>query len=221
MANRATWRFSVVSVARSLGSGLLVGSLTSVVAVMFLVVAWTQPWALVMVALVGAMLFFALRVYGSLTKRFNDLEALYAFGRGVEALPDAAGVAEGLLMQARELLRAEVAEIVFTEIHDRGRRLRLTSDSHPSMSIVPSDTDEDLICGLYSGASLIERSVSDPPEIPEHIHLFREGIIGGDRDHRATANAIHSDCERDAAGSADRNRLSKKSCAGRRSSIVR
>lgn len=37
--------------------------------------------------------------------------------------------------------------------------------------------DDDLLCGLHSGTALTERSVGDMHELPETIHLFREGIV--------------------------------------------
>jgi predicted Zn-dependent protease with MMP-like domain len=39
------------------------------------------------------------------------------------------------------------------------------------------DEDDDLLCGLHSGTALTERSVEQTPEMPETIHIFREGII--------------------------------------------
>jgi predicted Zn-dependent protease with MMP-like domain len=36
---------------------------------------------------------------------------------------------------------------------------------------------EDLLCGLHTGTPLTERSVEHSPELPETIHLFREGIL--------------------------------------------
>lgn len=33
------------------------------------------------------------------------------------------------------------------------------------------------LCGLHTGRMLTERSVVDPMDLPEHIHLFRTGII--------------------------------------------
>ncbi len=36
---------------------------------------------------------------------------------------------------------------------------------------------DDLLCGLHSGTPLTERSVEHSPELPETIHLFREGIL--------------------------------------------
>ena len=32
------------------------------------------------------------------------------------------------------------------------------------------------ICGLYSGLARTERDVSHPPELPDRVHLFRQGI---------------------------------------------
>ena len=36
---------------------------------------------------------------------------------------------------------------------------------------------DDLLCGLHSGTPLTERSVEHLDELPETIHLFREGIL--------------------------------------------
>ncbi len=43
---------------------------------------------------------------------------------------------------------------------------------------------DDLLCGLHSGTPVTERSVEQIPELPETIHLFREGIldVAGDWD---------------------------------------
>ena len=39
------------------------------------------------------------------------------------------------------------------------------------------DDDEEVICGLHTGTPLTERSVTDESDLPEMIHLFREGIV--------------------------------------------
>ena len=36
---------------------------------------------------------------------------------------------------------------------------------------------EESLCGLHSGTPLTDRSVAHPPDLPETIHLFREGIV--------------------------------------------
>lgn len=55
---------------------------------------------------------------------------------------------------------------------------RPTSAMLRSVGIDPADEDEILgMCGLHSGAAITERSVGQHAEMPEDIHLFREGII--------------------------------------------
>jgi len=39
------------------------------------------------------------------------------------------------------------------------------------------DANDDSLCGLHSGTPLTERSVSHGHDLPETIHLFREGIV--------------------------------------------
>jgi len=46
------------------------------------------------------------------------------------------------------------------------------------------DEDGTDLCGLHSGVGLTDRSIDDAmgwgadPGVPEHVHLFREGIVG-------------------------------------------
>lgn len=47
-----------------------------------------------------------------------------------------------------------------------------------SLGIDPADEEEaSSLCGLHSGSAITERSVADPVDAPEEIHIFREGII--------------------------------------------
>jgi predicted Zn-dependent protease with MMP-like domain len=39
------------------------------------------------------------------------------------------------------------------------------------------DPDDDTLCGLYSGTPMTERSVEGGPHEPDHIYIFREGIV--------------------------------------------
>ncbi|MEL6329246.1 MAG: metallopeptidase family protein [Planctomycetota bacterium] len=41
--------------------------------------------------------------------------------------------------------------------------------------IDPADADE--LCGLHSGRAITERGVGDPPELPNVVMLYREGIV--------------------------------------------
>lgn len=55
----------------------------------------------------------------------------------------------------------------------------LIVEDHPSAALCAElglGPDE-VLCGLHSGTPLTERSVEQPDELPETIHLFREGIL--------------------------------------------
>lgn len=56
----------------------------------------------------------------------------------------------------------------------------LIVDDAPSRRLMRElglDPNEEDLCGLHSGIALTERSVSDRPEIPDRIQIFRRGII--------------------------------------------
>lgn len=55
----------------------------------------------------------------------------------------------------------------------------LIVDDRPSAKVMQEFGLEsaDELCGLHSGIPLTRRSVNDAPEVPETIHLFREGIV--------------------------------------------
>lgn len=53
-------------------------------------------------------------------------------------------------------------------------------DDRPSRALLAElglDPRDEGLCGLHSGTPLTERSVSHGHDLPETIHLFREGII--------------------------------------------
>lgn len=53
--------------------------------------------------------------------------------------------------------------------------------------------DRDALCGLHSGTPLTERSVLDVPDLPETIHLFREGVLAQAGGWRAGDRAIQAE----------------------------
>lgn len=57
----------------------------------------------------------------------------------------------------------------------------LIVEDHPSDAMMRElgfDGRLDELCGLYTGVPLIDRSVDAPAMMPDHIHIFREGIVG-------------------------------------------
>jgi diguanylate cyclase (GGDEF)-like protein len=100
------------AVARSMGSGMVISFLSAVVGIVSLVVAWRDPLALVAVAVVAGGMYGALRVYGSLSQRFEDLESVYAFTSSIDAAVDTDELIEATLNQTVDLFDAEFAEVV-------------------------------------------------------------------------------------------------------------
>jgi predicted Zn-dependent protease with MMP-like domain len=77
------------------------------------------------------------------------------------------------------LLEAVLARMP-SSLHELLERAPLLVEDHPSPQLMAElglDPDDASLCGLHSGCSLLEQSVEALCEIPEHMHLFREGII--------------------------------------------
>jgi diguanylate cyclase (GGDEF)-like protein len=117
--------------AESLRSAVPVAALTTtlgLIATACLVLDLGTSWLLGVAALVVVM---AYRAYASLSERHLSLERLYRFSQVVGAKPEIEGVMRSVLAQARDLLRAERAELTFVPgdgtglriIHDGGDRL--------------------------------------------------------------------------------------------------
>ena len=75
-------------------------------------------------------------------------------------------------------------EDVMDALPPRVRRLLdeapLIVDDRPSEQLLKElsmTMEDDILCGLHSGVPLTERSVTHSGELPETIHLFREGIL--------------------------------------------
>jgi predicted Zn-dependent protease with MMP-like domain len=66
-------------------------------------------------------------------------------------------------------------------LHELLEEAPLIVEDRPSRKLLEAlgmtGDGEELLCGLHSGTPLTERSVSHGADLPETIHLFREGII--------------------------------------------
>lgn len=115
----------------SLTSGVPVAVFTttiSLIAASCLIQDLGTSWLLAVAAVVVVL---AYRAYASLSERHLSLERLYRFSQVVGASPEIEGVMRSVLAQARDLLRAERAELTFLPgdgsglriVHDGGERL--------------------------------------------------------------------------------------------------
>ena len=79
-----------------------------------------------------------------------------------------------------DALLDEVMESLPPRIHALLEEAPLLVDDRPSRAILDAlglAPDDDSLCGLHQGTPLTDRSVSQGFDLPETMHLFREGII--------------------------------------------
>ena len=100
-------------VARTLLAAFVIGIVASALGIAGLALAWQDPLALVGVAVAAGGLYGALRVYGSLGKRYGDLEAIYEFTSSIDGAADTDQLAELTLSHLRDVFGTDFAEIVF------------------------------------------------------------------------------------------------------------
>lgn len=67
-----------------------------------------------------------------------------------------------------------------TPLHRLIEESPVVVEDRPSRALLAQlgvEPGEELLCGLHSGTPLTERSVQQGHDLPEVIHLFREGIV--------------------------------------------
>ena len=126
----------------TLSSILIIGVLTIPVNTSFALVIGVllvdRPWATFLLAGVGGFLVIAYRSYTALRQRHESLSLLYDFTRLVSGAQRPDAVLEAMLAQAKDLLRAERAEIWLHDDQDKMLRLRVDDDGR-STGELPGD----------------------------------------------------------------------------------
>ncbi|MBX3355054.1 MAG: metallopeptidase family protein [Phycisphaeraceae bacterium] len=82
--------------------------------------------------------------------------------------------------QRFDALLDEVVEQLPARLRKLLEEKPLVVDDAPSRRLLRElgmDPDEEDLCGLHTGIPLTERSVQDDVEVPEHICIFRRGVI--------------------------------------------
>jgi len=76
------------------------------------------------------------------------------------------------------ILEEELAALP-EHVHDLLEEAPLVVEDRPSEELLKEMgmDDDDLLCGVYTGIAMTEKSVEDAPAAPDHIQLFREGIL--------------------------------------------
>jgi predicted Zn-dependent protease with MMP-like domain len=79
-----------------------------------------------------------------------------------------------------DALLEQVLEALPQRLHELIEHAPIIVEDHPDPKLLIElgmDPDEESLCGLHTGIPLTEHSVSDAPDLPVMIHIFREGII--------------------------------------------
>jgi diguanylate cyclase (GGDEF)-like protein len=92
--------------------------------------AWWDTWAVLPLAIVGALIVFAYRAYLKLTQRFGALEQLYDFSRALGGPNlDPAGTAWAILEHVQSVMRARRAELLLMDVWPEAHSLALDGDA--------------------------------------------------------------------------------------------
>ena len=124
--------------------GGLVALANTSLALLAVTVVWFDPIALCLLAVPLITLFVAYRAYVSEREKHERLELLYQSSRILQHSPELDRALVALLDHARDMFRAELAEVVLRSTDGAGHGLRSSSiqDAEPEL-MVPVDLEED------------------------------------------------------------------------------
>jgi diguanylate cyclase (GGDEF)-like protein len=124
--------------------------------------------------IVVVLVFVAYRAYSTIHRRNEDLELLYDFTRAVGGALHVDSVGLRLLVRARDLLRAEHAELILANIDGAGGTARLCLTDDGRLEQIPDPADErELRTAAFSGDSVVmARGTKD---LAQRAYLDRVG----------------------------------------------
>jgi len=99
---------------RSLLAGSVLGIVSAALAIGGLFLAWQDPLALIGVGIAAGGLYAIVQVYGTMGKRYGDLEAMYSFTLEIDGAVATDELVEVTLSQMRDFFGAEFAEAVLS-----------------------------------------------------------------------------------------------------------
>ena len=123
--NQARRRDFVVEPLRAILASLFV----TVIALVAVHALAAGPLAAVPLVVAMALLLLGYRAYSGLSERHLSLERLYRFSHAVTSTPEVDEILSGVLQHAREVLRAEYAEVIFVSSDLGHQPLRIDSDA--------------------------------------------------------------------------------------------
>jgi diguanylate cyclase (GGDEF)-like protein len=163
-------------VVQTLVTGAVAAVTTSSLAMVAVVVVRHDRQVAWLLLVVAGILFLAYRAYGSLREQHERLRRLHRFTRLVSRSEQSGSVAAMILAQARELLRAERAEL--TLFTDGRPRIRTTLGSGDTLDSGPVGDQAAAVAllarSLGEDGMILRAATVDPPELREALE--RRGV---------------------------------------------
>ncbi len=122
------WHGAPIALRSILTIGLLTVPVNTSFGLVVAILLDHQPWATLLLGGVAAFLVLAYRSYAALRQRFKSLTLLYEFTRLVSGAQRPDAILEAMLTQAKDLLRAERAELWVYEDESTLLRIRVSDE---------------------------------------------------------------------------------------------
>ncbi len=162
-------RRRIIASVQSFAAGILISVGMAFVGTLCYLTVWNDVRAVTVLAGAVAMFFLLVRVYGSLTKRHDDLRAVYSFSNATNAGVGAREVVVASLREVVRLLRAEQATIVFAR--DGGRAESIDMDHSGDIAHTPEERSHlDALEGIAELPVGMRRfgTAGEPPELERY-----------------------------------------------------
>ena len=141
-------------------------AVTTTVAIVGFQAAVQAHWALALVGIVAVVLLLAYRAYAALNNGSSEVEQLYAFTRALDSTRGTDDLVVVALDRARDVLRAEVAELVVAgDAAEPGklRHIRLTGQSGPVADTTGTEDEDSWLRPVLLGTP-IRRPAGEGPD---------------------------------------------------------
>jgi diguanylate cyclase (GGDEF)-like protein len=160
-----------------LGSGAVAAFFNTCLGLVTVTVLWLRPEAAWLPLVLAALMIVAYRIYGSVRHKHESLEVLYESTRRLQQSEDVEAVIGTFLAQARDMFRAERAEIMLLPTdNEPGLKASLgLAEEFESITFDAADPTE----GVWARVASESRGVSLPRPIANdrlREHFGRQGI---------------------------------------------
>lgn len=108
-------RRKFTELARSFATGSLISVSVGFIGMVSTALVWHDRWAFILLAGMVTIFFFLMRVYGTMSRRHDDLQAVHSFTTSVAKAESTYEIATKALDECRTVLRAELADLVMLD----------------------------------------------------------------------------------------------------------